>query len=84
MVAVMVVVVYLLIQVSLQSLYTFVDSFAKSYSAKIIQQSSIKTFTNTICLEALHFSFRMINFTHPQIQLIIVIFTLIAALLVPR
>ena len=67
-----------LIEIDLTVFYGFIDSFAKSDFVKLVKYRFLEAFTDTDGLWALCFGFGLINVTHSQIQLIVMLLGLAA------
>ena len=57
---------------------TFIDSFAESYLVKLIEECFMEALTDAVGLWTLRFGFSVIDVTHSQIQLIVMLFGLTA------
>lgn len=76
--AIMVVAMNPLIEIDLKIFNRFIDSFAERDLVKLIEECFMEALTDTIGLRALRFGFGMIDVTHSQIQLIVMLLGLAA------
>ena len=68
----MVIVVHPLIQILLQSFNRLIEYLAKSNLVKLDEYCFMEQLTNSVCLWTSGFRLRVIDVTHGQIQLIVV------------
>ena len=69
----MVIVVHPLIQILLQGFNRLIEFLAESDLVKLVENGFMEAFTNAVCLWTSRFGLRVIDVTHGQIKLIVVV-----------